>query len=402
MFVNNAKKNLQFQDIIFKNNSEARKRAEDSSLKVINGTIGALLDDDGRLVTFESVDSVHRALDVKSQSGYAPMDGYPGFQKAAEYFCFGSYRPQTKKIRTVSVSGGLGGIHQAVVNYTEPGDEIITTDWFWGPYEAIVKETGRRLRTVEMNQGGTFNLEGFGNEVRRLGAAQDSVFILLNTPAHNPTGYSVREQDFKAFIEMLNGMDTRVVLFLDTAYMEMASPGNKAMFSHLDHAADNIFTIVDYSISKGFTKYGLRTAALMGIHSSETALDEFFHSVVLSNRATYGSCSSTGQLLLKAMHEEREVLNRYEKERDKWRAVLAERAAAFFSVIDPRHVMPYDEGFFASVLCGDPGTVTEKLKDEHIFLVPLKKGIRVALCSIKKEDCARVAEVLNRMLDHSE
>ena len=395
MFVNSAKTGQPFQDLIFRNNNEARQRASEAGPGVVvNGTIGALLDDEGRLVTFESIDRIHAGLDVRAQSGYAPMEGYPGFIAAAEHFCFGGFRPESE-IRGVSVSGGLAGIHHAVVNFTEPGDEVITTDWFWGPYESILNETGRRIATVPMSTDGTFDTASFERRIRDAASRQGSVMILLNTPAHNPTGYTVENADFSAFIDMLNEIDAKIILFLDTAYMEFARPESKSVFRMTDRLKRHVLTIVDYSISKGFTRYGLRSAVLFGIHRERAALDEFFHSIVLSNRATYGSCASTGQLVLDALFRDKAALDVYYGERDRWRRELASRAEAFFSVIDPALAMPYREGFFTSVICGEAAALCDEMKRKDIFLVPLKKGIRVGLCSMAKGDCAKVAGELN-------
>ena len=44
--------------------------------------------------------------------------------------------------------------------------------------------------------------------------------------------------------------------------------------------------------------------------------------------------------------------------------------------------LPYIAGFFLSVPDSDPEAVCNKLHDDNIFAVPLKAGIRIALCAV--------------------
>jgi aromatic-amino-acid transaminase len=55
-----------------------------------------------------------------------------------------------------------------------------------------------------LNKEGGFNKEAFDAKVNGLLAKQDSLVILLNTPAHNPTGYSLTLSDWDKVIEILS------------------------------------------------------------------------------------------------------------------------------------------------------------------------------------------------------
>ena len=400
MFASQSKRGQTFSDIIFINNAQARERIRTAGPgAVINGTIGALLDDTGEIVTFQAVDRVHRDLDVRSQSPYAPMGGYPAFLDAAEAYCFGENRPGLP-LRGVAVSGGLAGIHHAILNYTDPGDFILTSDWYWGPYQAIADETGRKLKTFPLLASGGPDWARLEETMKELACEQHNIFLLMNTPAHNPTGYSLSDDEFAHLLSLCNNLEHPVVLFLDVAYIEYAAPGRKEVFKLLDRLNDKVLTLVDYSISKGFAKYGLRTAALFALHRDDTVLDEFVQIMLLSNRGTYGSVSSTGQLLLAGLHGERALSDRYREELRQWSGTLSQRAGVFFETLHPGLAMPYCDGFFAAVASRDPRQVCEKLKDKDIFLVPLSRGIRVALCSLSCEQSRRVAEALNTLADN--
>jgi aromatic-amino-acid transaminase len=45
-------------------------------------------------------------------------------------------------------------------------------------------------------------------------------------------------------------------------------------------------------------------------------------------------------------------------------------------------IIPYKAGFFISVPAKNPDAIAEKLHEEHIYIVPLAAGLRVAVCSI--------------------
>ena len=47
-------------------------------------------------------------------------------------------------------------------------------------------------------------------------------------------------------------------------------------------------------------------------------------------------------------------------------------------------MLPYQAGFFLSIPSPDSGRVCALLQKKHIYLVPLRAGVRVAVCAIPK------------------
>jgi aromatic-amino-acid transaminase len=397
MFARKLKKGKTFIEPIFISAHEARDRAaEIGADKVINGTVGALTHN-GSLVTFDSLDSLIPRLDIRKISSYSPLQGFPEFIDAVRQLCFGIFAPEAK-IAGVAVAGGLGGIHQAVVNYTEIGDVIVTPDWHWGPYDGIVEDNHRGMTTFPFFNNRQFNLEGFKECMENIPGTQETVFILFNSPANNPTGFALSPGEWDDMFTYLNGLDRKIVLFLDSAYLDFAAVEDKEMFRKLDHLRSHILTIVDYSISKSFAKYGMRTAGLMAVHRDEKVLEEFFNIISISNRANYGSVNSMGQLLAMELVSDKNALEDFYKEFNVWKGVLRKRADTFLKYIDPQIITPYKNGFFVSILSDNPAEDVEKLKKENIFLVPLGKGIRVAFCSIEEDRMETLANTINRVI----
>lgn len=397
MFANSYKQGMIYEDAILVNHKEALQRAaEIGKENVINGTLGVLFHKT-TLVTFDTVDRLIPHLDVKGISAYTPQQGLPDFLDAIRYFCFQEYFPSTG-VASVAVAGGMGGIRQAIINYTEINDSIIVPDWYWDPYQGIIEDNNRKIETFRFFENQSFDLENFKQKIDDVGKKQENVFIILNTPANNPTGYSLTMEEWDKIISHLNSLDKKIILFLDMAYMDFAPKEEKQVFQKLAHLEANVFTIIDYTISKSLTKYGLRTAALIGLHKNKAVLDEFENIIAISNRGNYGSVNSVGQLLVVELYKNKALLNDYYNELDHWKTVLNKRAEAFTNHINKGIITPYKSGFFVSIKCSSPPDLTEQLKKENIFLVPLKKGARVALCSMEEDELVTTAKTLNKIL----
>jgi aromatic-amino-acid transaminase len=61
-------------------------------------------------------------------------------------------------------------------------------------------------------------------------------------------------------------------------------------------------------------------------------------------------------------------------------------------------MIPYIAGFFLSVPCDNSQAVCDILHKDHIYLVPLAAGVRVALCSIPLQKISGIATKLNEAL----
>ena len=85
-------------DIIF-NLSERAQRAEKLVGKenVINATIGALMDDEGKLITMKSVYDEFKSLPNNEISAYASIAGQDDYKEAVKKVCFQGNDPEKIK-----------------------------------------------------------------------------------------------------------------------------------------------------------------------------------------------------------------------------------------------------------------------------------------------------------------
>ena len=141
---------IPLEDKIFGISSRAKAMiAEKGADKVINATIGSLLDDEGKLVVLSSVVDTMKTLNPVDFADYAPIGGTPQFREAVKKAAFGSFQPSCFT-EAVATPGGTGAIRNTISNYSRMGDKILTSDWHWAPYNTIAGELGRCIDTYPM------------------------------------------------------------------------------------------------------------------------------------------------------------------------------------------------------------------------------------------------------------
>lgn len=357
---------------------------------VTNATIGAILDEQEKLVFLPTVEKVFRSLPGTEISNYAAVAGLPEFLQAAVDFAFADQRPDGY-IEAVATAGGSGAIHHTIWNYSEQGDTVITADWFWGPYNILCKENLRRLETFPFfNEQNTFNLPAFAAKVREVLSRQDSLLIIINTPAHNPTGYSLTDADWDGVIatlkEAARDQSKRLILLADIAYIDYAGEksATRRFMRKFGGLPANILTVIAFSCSKGFTLYGQRIGAMIGVSSSQEVAKEFFDVNQHSSRGTWSNLSRAAQKTVATIANDATLRRQFEKEQQEAYHMIQERANMFLREARDAGVpvCPYQAGFFVTVPAPDPDALAQKLVEENVFAVALGKGLRIATCSV--------------------
>lgn len=373
--------------------------------KVTNATIGVMLDEEGKLATIPTVEKVFRSMEFSELVAYAPISGLPDYLDAVIDLTFADCKPEGF-IGAAATAGGTGAIHHAVANYAERGDAVLTSDWRWGNYDIICNETGKRLETFKLfDDAMNFNLSDFAVKVDALLKKQKSLLVIINTPAHNPTGYSLSSDEWDKVLAVLTAQVSsgkKISLLVDIAYIDFAGEKNstRAFMKKFSNLPENLFVMIAFSMSKSFTFYGQRTGALIGISSNEKIIDEFKNVSKYSNRATWSNINRGAQALLVKLNADSEIAAQYEAERSDLYQLVKCRADIF--VEEAKNcglkIVPYKGGFFIAVPADNPVAVCQKLHDDLIFAVPLKLGIRIAACSTSLEKMHGVAEKILRAM----
>ena len=388
----------------------ASERALDAISKygkadVINATVGALYDDAGDLVVFRSVDKVMKSLEPKDYAAYGPIAGTPGFRKAILKAALGSYEPKSFTC-VVATPGGTAAIRNAVANYSCPGDRILTHDWHWAPYKSIAAELYRGIEYFGMfDEEGHFNTEDFDYKVKKLMRNQEHLVIILNTPAGNPTGYSLSMDDWYVVKKTLDEvpLEKKAALVLDTAYIDYAGEpeGVRAFLSVIDNLRSNILPIIAFSASKTFTLYGARCGAMICLAHSPEVAKEFGKINSFSSRASWSNPPRAPQEVIERIYADESLLAGVEAERAGVRNMLLARGRAFEDEAARcgLETVPFSAGFFVMVPCSDPDRLCDKLAENNIFLMPFDKGARVSVAAISEEKCRRLPAMIKAAME---
>ena len=391
------------QDKIFGANAAAvAAAAKYGKDAVTNATIGAILDEDEKLVCLPTVEEVFRGLSTNEMIAYAPISGLPEYLDCVLTAAFGNSRPEGY-IAAVATAGGTGAIHHAIWNYTETGDTVLCSDWYWGAYKVLCQDMGRNFTTYKMlDKNNKFNLPALKEKVDELLAKQDNLLYLLNTPAHNPTGYSLSGEDMDGVLAILKEAAVpgkNIVFFLDVAYIDYAGEKEEVrkIFKKLSGLPANILCIVGYSMSKGFTMYGQRTGAMIGVSSDKSVIDEFAAINQYTSRATWSNINRPAMRTLATIYSDPELLAKVCAERDYYYQMIKARADLFTKEAEEcgLPMLPYVAGFFLSIPAKNPDAICEKLHEDNIFAVPLAAGVRIAVCAVPLKKIKGMAAKVN-------
>ena len=391
------------QDKIFGANAAAvAAAAKYGKDAVTNATIGAILDEDEKLVCLPTVEEVFRGLSTNEMIAYAPISGLPEYLDCVLTAAFGNSRPEGY-IAAVATAGGTGAIHHAIWNYTETGDTVLCSDWYWGAYKVLCQDMGRNFTTYKMlDENNKFNLPALKEKVDELLAKQDNLLYLLNTPAHNPTGYSLSGEDMDGVLAILKEAAVpgkNIVFFLDVAYIDYAGEKEEVrkIFKKLSGLPANILCIVGYSMSKGFTMYGQRTGAMIGVSSDKSVIDEFAAINQYTSRATWSNINRPAMRTLATIYSDPELLAKVCAERDYYYQMIKARADLFTKEAEEcgLPMLPYVAGFFLSIPAKNPDAICDKLHEDNIFAVPLAAGVRIAVCAVSLKKIKGMAAKVN-------
>ena len=186
--------------------------------------------------------------------------------------------------------------------------------------------------------------------------------------------------------EATEGNGKKAILLLDIAYIDYAGEKEEVrkFFKKVSNLPENILTIVAYSMSKGFTMYGQRTGAMIGISSNADVIQEFKDINQYTSRATWSNINRPSMKTLAIVYNDKELLKAVENERDFYYKMIKARADLFTKEAEEcgLKMLPYIAGFFLSIPAKNPKAICEKLHEYNIYAVPLAAGVRVALCAV--------------------
>ena len=390
-------------------------------IDAVNGTIGALLEDDGSLAINQVVDEAIRVAPAVEIAAYAPLKGLPTFLDLAKTLAMGEHRDSLEELgismTATATPGGSGALYLAAANFANRGDKVLLRDRYWGPYKGFLSGCDLHPATYPLLPPSENSLHPFvdiGNfklQLASLCSSQDKVMIWLNDPAHNPTGVSLTPDGRMAFLEAVmesasSNEGVGHTLLIDSAYHLYAEDPHgwgQTIREAVEEGwpwTENLLITFAVSLSKSHTIYGLRTGALVSIHPDAEVTEKIGTVMGVTGRQTWSAAPRVAQYTISEMHSSAEGGAAWGKERDRLKNLLVSRRNVFKECCEKHNVPlnPTHDGFFAWLEHENPEAIAEKCAEQNVFLVPLTGGVRIGLCAVPLEQIPRVAEALAHAL----
>lgn len=383
----------------------------------VNGTIGALLEDDGNLAINKAVDAAVRVAPEVEIAAYAPLAGLPAFLDLSKTLALGDARTIFEEsgfhLASTATPGGSGALYLAANNLLERGQTALLRDRHWGPYKGFLENNGIDFVTWPLlppnghDDHPYFAADEFEVQLDQLCSKQDKIMVWLNDPAHNPTGLSLgaegRAACLSSFVtSALNNAEIGHTLLIDSAYSLYAEEPHAWADTILDALdsgmpwPENLLICIAISLSKSHTIYGLRTGALVSIHPEKEVIDRISTVMSVTGRQTWSAAPRVAQYCVSEMHSTEEGGIAWGEERDRLKKLLDDRRNNLKVECEKLNVdlNPTMDGFFAWIETDDPETFAESCAEMDVYLVPLTGGVRIGLCALAEADMPKVAEAL--------
>jgi aromatic-amino-acid transaminase len=384
-------------DPIFSLNAEANRRAA-AGEEILNATLGALISDDGELIVPPSVAEAYRRIPLQHSSAYAPISGPPAYLNAVMNDVLGGTNVADQAV-AVSTPGGTGALLHAFCVFLDVDQAMLTSNYFWSPYRIIATHTRRRVETFRMfNAEGKFDLESFEEAIAKQIESQGRCFIILNFPCHNPTGYSLDQDEWSGVTDILerHGSKAPITVLFDIAYAKFGAPGSERWTNHLERMSRSVQVLIAWSASKSFAQYGARVGALIALHPDETERQRLANALSFACRGTFSNCNHMGMLAVTELLTSADLQATYKEDLQALVSLLNSRVAVFnreaagVDIEYPR----YEGGFFVTIFSDNAEKMAAAMRDEGVFVVPLEGAVRIALCAVSEANIPRLVEAL--------
>lgn len=404
-FVKDSVNRTPIVDTVFAVVEQAKAaKAQYGEENVVDGVIGSLYTEEGQLATMQTFFKTLKELDNRNLAKYAvSFVGNPDFRQDAINWVLDGNSNLSKEV--IATPGGTGAVSISITDCLESGQTLIIPEIAWGSYALMAQMQNIDIAQYSLFEGDHFNLASFKETCHQVMAKQDRLVVIINDPCHNPTGYSMSEDEWKEVIAFLNECSKThsVVLINDIAYIDFSYQGRyaKHYFTCFDEISDNVAVIVAFSISKSMTAYGLRCGAAIVLGKTPEAVNELKVVFEKSARATWSNINNGAMVAFAHLIEQNKEA--YNAERQGYVDLLKKRSEIFLQQAQEVGLKyyPYKEGFFVTLEMDNAtrDAFHQALIDENIFTVKVNKGIRVAICSMPIAKVDGLAPRMKAILD---
>ena len=389
------------------------KKASDAKVKygedkVVDVTIGALCDEDGKFTIFDSVSEVYKNLNKMDIAPYAEsFIGNNDYLREIKSWVLGDHEEKFN-VGAIATPGGSGSVSSTMKNILDEGQILLIPNIGWGPYKIMAKEHGLKIETYELfNEKDEFNLESFREKSTEIMKSQGKVLAIINDPCHNPTGYSMTTSEWDGIVKVMNDLseDGNFILLNDIAYIDYAVKGyeesRKYMGSFKIISPKNL-VVFSFSCSKTLTKYGLRVGGSVFISNEKKNIDDYMRANEFTCRGVWSNVPKGGMKLFSTIQGDEILRGKLIEERNIYVRLLEKRSKIFLEEAKEAglEVYPYKEGFFITLKIDSEKIVEsmERLNRENIYPIQVAHGIRIAICGSPSKKLEGLAKKIKNII----
>lgn len=394
-------------DNVFAIVSKAQARIKEIGKEnVINATIGSLYGEDETLVAFESVFTPYNNIEKRVKAKYAAsFTGNEDFRDRV--YTWVKQDADVKLAHSViATPGGSGAVSSTIVDILDSGETLVIPEIAWGSYKLMATMSNIQTTTYSLFEEDHFNVTNFKEVCSEVMKKQGKLLAIINDPCHNPTGYSLSQEEWDEVIVILNELSKEgpVVLLNDIAYIDFAYDfaNSRKYLETFNNISDNVLVVVAFSCSKTMTSYGLRCGAALIMAQKQESVRQVEIVMEKSARATWSNIPNAA--MENFVYVTTTGYEAFDKEKSYYVDLLRQRSDIFVKEAKVCGLVhyPYKEGFFVTLKVEDKDILDkyhEALMDNNIFTVKVNKGIRVAVCSLPVEKCKGLAKRMKDILD---
>ena len=405
--MSNIGRQLFFPKGILTQSAEAKEKAYR-----FNATAG-IAKEKNKTMRLDTVMRMINELDPSESLTYAPSYGLPELRKLWRTKLY-DQNPSIKdnNISLPVVSCGIThGISVFADVWVDPGDVIILPEPMWGNYNMIfqVRKGAVIANYPIFGEGGDFNLPAFENLVKTEAKQRGKVIVMLNFP-HNPTGYTISEQEGDAIARILietAEAGNHVIAVTDDSYFGLFYEENtikESLFGRLCGRHPNLLAVKLDGCTKENFVWGLRIGFITygaNIEGDEIVVyDALERKTAGCVRGTISNASHLSQsIVLKSMQS-----NSFEAEKAEKFNILKSRALKVKAALaDPKFrtvwdVYPFNSGYFMCLKLKtvDAETLRRHLLNEYgVGLIAIgDKNLRVAFSCTEEEDLVELFDTI--------
>jgi aspartate/tyrosine/aromatic aminotransferase len=374
--------------------AEEAKLHQERDDDVVNATIGSIIDEHHQFHAFDTV--LESISNLNHLYPYTKPEGMLSIgEKWFEHLTKGHLDVPKRHIMTL---GGTGALYVLFKSMATSKDIVINAIPTWNNNYQMLAHQHITYETFNMfHEALEFDVETLKHKIIDALNQYEQVFVLLNDPSHNPSGYSMSEASWITILNFVHELNLpeRVYIINDMAYVDYADR-TYDFYEVINQYLGHTTIFLTYSGSKTFSLYGARVGMLVGISHHQSVLEKMFTSATSIARSTYSLPSSFGFKAIEKVFDDH--YDTYIQELQETKALLSKRATQFINILNDKKIqyLPYHHGFFVTVVSHQPLNTYEHLKTHKIYTVPVEHGIRFAISSLTLKDINRLKDVLNR------